>query len=385
MGIQTAAEKSNLQAAAQDAKIADVTGVDTCPACDSPEIRPLFTAKDVFNRQRETAQNPASHHQAEPAETGPAEIPPPTAYQIVECGKCRLVRLHPQPVPLELQAFYPANYWLEPDHPHAPPFEAGVRRFLLRDRIRFMECALHQSFETALESAEDTAQNHWLIDVGCGGGLTLQLLQERGWKNLIGLEFGVDSAASILRSRAVPAVCGTFSRAPFKLEHCALITMFHVLEHLYDPASYLDAAHRALAPHGRLIVQIRNAASWQFLLFGERWAGLNTPRHLVQFRRKDVESLLQDCGFEILRERHFSWSESAATCASSLLPALDPSVRRLRGKQESPAQSAFKDVGFFALSALCLPFVLLEAACRAGAVLTIEARKKTLENTPGTK
>jgi len=40
--------------------------------------------------------------------------------------------------------------------------------------------------------------------------------------------------------------------------------MYHVLEHLYDPVAYLDAAHSLLAPDGRLIVQVPNVASWQF-------------------------------------------------------------------------------------------------------------------------
>ena len=216
----------------------------------------------------------------------------------------------------------------------------------------------------------------WIVDVGCGGGLSLKMLAHRGWKNVIGLEFGVPVAAEIMLRRGLPVICGTFSRAPFALGRCSLISMFHVLEHLYDPASYLEAAHRCLAAEGRLIVQIRNAASWQFLLFGQHWAGINAPRHLVQFRRKDVESLLSDCGFEILRERHFSWSESAFACATSLMPWLDPSVRRLRQVQDTHASALLKDVAFFSLSALCVPFVLLEAACRAGGIITIEARKK---------
>ena len=36
--------------------------------------------------------------------------------------------------------------------------------------------------------------------------------------------------------------------------------MFHVLEHLEEPAEYLKAAHQLLRPRGRLIVQTPNAA-----------------------------------------------------------------------------------------------------------------------------
>ena len=39
----------------------------------------------------------------------------------------------------------------------------------------------------------------------------------------------------------MPAVCGdALSRPPFPRSSCAAVTMlFHVLEHLYDPAVYL--------------------------------------------------------------------------------------------------------------------------------------------------
>ena len=88
--------------------------------------------------------------------------------------------------------------------------------------------------------------------------------------------------------------------------------MFHVLEHLYDPASYLDAAHQLLRPDGRLIIQVPNAACWQFLLLGERWNGIDVPRHLIDFRLSDVDSLLDSCGFEVLRHKHFSLRDNPA-------------------------------------------------------------------------
>ena len=92
--------------------------------------------------------------------------------------------------------------------------------------------------------------------------------------------------------------------------------MFHVLEHLYDPASYLDAAHQLLRPDGRLIIQVPNAACWQFLLLGERWNGIDVPRHLIDFRLRDVDTLLDSCGFEVLRHKHFSLRDNPAGLAT---------------------------------------------------------------------
>ena len=332
---------------------------DACPACGGTETCVLFAATD---RLYATTTK---------------------LFQIVECKQCRLIRLHPQPTPQELRDYYPADYWIEPEASIADRLEMFYRRLVLRDHLRFAERALRDSEEPGI-----------VLDVGCGSGMFLKMLAERaakverggnvergakverGRKIVVGLDFALDAATAAWKHSGVPAICGTLSKAPFAPGSCAAITMFHVLEHLYDAASYLYAARDLLAPGGRLIVQVPNAASWQFLLFGERWNGLEVPRHLVHFRRKDLETLLDHCGFEILRYKHFSLRDNPTGMAISLAPLLDPTGRRLRRVPETPRLRLWKDLAFFALVAACLPFTLLEAACRAGSTVMIEARKK---------
>jgi hypothetical protein len=152
--------------------------------------------------------------------------------------------------------------------------------------------------------------------------------------------------------------------------------MFHVLEHLYDPSSYLEAAHRLLMPEGRLIVQVPNAACWQFLLFGEAWNGLDIPRHLIDFKEQDLVNLLEYSGFEVLRRKHFSLRDNPAGLASTLAPSLDPMARRVRRVEESERFRLTKDLTYFALVLASVPFTLLEAACRAGSTIMLEARPR---------
>ena len=97
------------------------------------------------------------------------------------------------------------------------------------------------------------------------------------------------------------------------------------------PASYLDAARELLVQDGRLIVQVPNASCWQLTLFGDAWNGLDIPRHLIDFRAKDLEALLSHCGFKVLRHKHFSLRDNPAGLASTLAPSLDPMARRVRG------------------------------------------------------
>jgi SAM-dependent methyltransferase len=252
-----------------------------------------------------------------------------------------------------------------PDETAADRLEQAYRRFVLRDHLKFVERALRECEQPGL-----------VLDVGCGGGLFLKMLAERGAKRVAGLDFSFDAVRAAWRYSGVPAVCASLSGAPFSPSSCAAITMFHVLEHLYDPASCLAAAYGLLRPDGRLIVQVPNAACWQFLLFGERWNGIDVPRHLIDFRERDLKSLLNSCGFEILRVKHFSLRDNPPGMATSLAPDLDPMARRVRGMQESPAQKLWKDLIYVALVVLSAPFTILEAACRAGSTIMVEARKR---------
>jgi SAM-dependent methyltransferase len=203
------------------------------------------------------------------------------------------------------------------------------------------------------------------------------MLAARGAKRVLGLDFSLDAAHGAWRQYRVPAVCATLSGAPLVPASCAAITMFHVLEHLYDPAAYLEAAHRLLRPDGRLIVQVPNAACWQFLLFGERWNGIDVPRHLIDFREADLLTLLDSCGFQPLRTKHFSVRDNPAGMATTLAPNLDPMARRVRRTRESPVRKLWNDLAYVSLAALLTPFTLVEAACRAGSTIMVEARKKT--------
>jgi hypothetical protein len=150
--------------------------------------------------------------------------------------------------------------------------------------------------------------------------------------------------------------------------------MFHVMEHLYDPRAYLAAARELLAPEGRLILQVPNAASWQCKLLGSAWNGMDVPRHLFDFRDSDLEKLLAGSGFEIVRRKYFSLRDNPAGLASSLAPSLDPMARRVRGEAESGGARLIKDLVYLALTLAAVPFAAIEAACGAGSTVMVEAR-----------
>ena len=58
-------------------------------------------------------------------------------------------------------------------------------------------------------------------------------------------------------------------------------------------------------------------------------------------------------------------------------PPMAGRARRLRHVVETPRQRLWKDLLYVAMVGASMPFTLLEAACRAGSTIMVEARKKS--------
>jgi hypothetical protein len=151
--------------------------------------------------------------------------------------------------------------------------------------------------------------------------------------------------------------------------------MIRLLERVESPSACLEQAREQLHADGRIIVQSPNAGCWQFLLFGENWSGIDAPRSLIHFRGRDLESLVEYCGFEVVRRKHFSFHDPQRF-ATSLAPWLDPAVRRGRVLAEYPWSKMLKNLLYVFTAGLAVPFTLFEDACRAGSTTMLEARKR---------
>lgn len=199
-------------------------------------------------------------------------------FYVVRCIHCGLVYVHPQPPLATLKRYYPAG------HQQADP--AAYERMDAKARVRFVE-----QFVT-------TKPGH-VLDVGCGKGLFLQGLRERGWQ-AFGTELS-ETSSSYAHSHGLTVYTSTVEAAPFDAESFDLITLFHVLEHLPRPQDTLTTLSRLLRPGGSLLIEVPNIGSWYARVFGDDWFHYDVPRHLFHFNPDTLRRIISNAGFTITR------------------------------------------------------------------------------------
>jgi len=122
---------------------------------------------------------------------------------------------------------------------------AGDERFVL-------DIARHRA---AYEIARDRAGNGNTIDVGCGSGYGTAMLAESD-----GRVFGIDRVLPdrIQRGRNACFLVGDLRALPLRPGRFDLVVSFQVIEHLEDPAFYVDALAGLCSADGLVLVTTPN-------------------------------------------------------------------------------------------------------------------------------
>ncbi len=208
------------------------------------------------------------------------------AFHVVRCARCALVYLNPRPVKEEIGAFYPKEYHAE----LLRVVNAGWSNPIMR---RGMEAVRRRRSSPVVPGGQ-------LLDIGCNFGLYLQGQRERGW-SVQGIEID-EQAAEYARSEFglhvqvgdAGDVLPTFPDA-----HFDVVTLWHVLEHLYNPAEILAHIYRILKPGGVMMLEVPNYASPTARVFGEYWFPLEVPRHLYHFTPRTLRAILDTSGLNV--------------------------------------------------------------------------------------
>jgi len=190
------------------------------------------------------------------------------------------------------------------------------------------EAMLHKLNPVRLKYIRDWIDQHWqcdecgrtpldgktALDVGCGAGLLCEPLARLGAKVT-----GVDASPEVIavaRQHASAMGLSIDYRAGDVQElkgQFDLVTSLEVIEHVAEPAAFLKALARRLAPGGLLILSTPNATGWSKLMMITLGEGLGRiPKGTHDFDKfispERMKVLLADAGLQCLDAEGIAWS-----------------------------------------------------------------------------
>ncbi|MDZ7604318.1 MAG: class I SAM-dependent methyltransferase [Cyclobacteriaceae bacterium] len=239
-----------------------------CPACNLPSFTPFV-------------QTAAMMHQHLP-----------TIYNFDRCNHCGLVFLNPRVPEAELSRFYTAAYL---------PYRSEKAWGKYASFVKKDQQTIDRERVKRVKKYHYLTPQSRILDVGCGKPTFLAMLGKESSAQLIGLDFsdkGWKSDSENFESIDLQKGEITDLRGMHPVD---VITMWHYLEHDYQPQQNLRLLLEMAHPKTCLIVEVPNFDSYTRRKFGQHWAGYHTPRHTALYSPGNLELMMKNSGWQVER------------------------------------------------------------------------------------
>jgi SAM-dependent methyltransferase len=291
-------------------------------------------------------------------------------FTLLDCDRCGLVRTDPLLTGPALLAYYPAVYYGDQNRRFHPLLEKLVAWFA----------------DSRARAIARSAVPGSIVEVGCGRGHVLAYLRRRGWRTS-GVELSTLAARHAQQVYGLDIFVGDFCDASYAPASVDVVFIWHVFEHLHEPARVLEKARAILKPGGRLTIAVPNFASLQSRFAGRHWFHLDVPRHLHHFRKDVLVQMLESRGFSVTRVSHmnleqniYGWLQSFYNRAGFHHNLLYELLRNKSARSEILSRHRAQVLAIL----LLLPFLgvlsvisaLLEAGLGVGGTIDVYAQKR---------
>lgn len=290
-------------------------------------------------------------------------------FNIVRCVECSLVRTDPQPSPSELDRYYPSGY-----HSSTKRYLFGLDRSL---------SLVHQARIRRIERL--TGGPGSALDVGCGPGWFLAHMRQRGWQTR-GTERSANAAQQARDGLGLDVRAQDLDELVAEGASFDAVVLWHVAEHMSDPAETIRDIARLLRPGGVAMISVPNFGSPEARIGRARWFHLDVPRHLYHFTPDTLKNLLIEAGLEPREEVHvapeydiFSFVQTAQNRIGLPANLLYDVLRRREARLAHPAVrsalSIFAVTAAVPLTLAALLWAPLAATLGCSATITIFAQR----------
>jgi len=201
----------------------------------------------------------------------------------VSCRSCRLILQNPQPVQTALKARYDAEYFDYEIRNEEPFFQLMM--------LGLEDAGFFDDIVPTLPAKRN------ILDIGCATGRLLNHFRQAGWETS-GAELCVESVEYGNREYGVNIVPLSLEESGFPDSEFSVVHASHLIEHVNNPAAFVEEVARVLMPGGVFICVTPSADGFQAGLFGSSWRSA-IPDHVTLFSQSTLKKLIQKSGLQV--------------------------------------------------------------------------------------
>jgi len=226
-----------------------------CPVCYSKSFTPLVFCQDYTSSQE--------------------------MFHVKLCSECGLGITSPRPDLSASPAYYQSQQYISHTAQSSGLFDSIY--LILRRFTTQWKCGLVRPY----------LRQHGLLDYGCGTGAFLSTVKKKGHA-VAGVEPSHEARSKVPDDIPTAASLSQLPHSRFDV-----ITLWHVLEHVYSPAETIRQLSALLTEKGAMLIAVPNRESDDAQYYQRYWAAYDVPRHLWHFTPSSMATFLQREGLHI--------------------------------------------------------------------------------------
>ncbi len=137
-----------------------------------------------------------------------------------------------------------------------------------------------------------------ILDIGAGSGHYLNFMSKKGF-SVSGIEMSPRGRKFAKDNFDINLHPDEYLYSSELNEKFDLISLWHVMEHLYDLDNVVKRLDELLNPKGHLIIALPNYNALEVKIYKKFWNGWDVPRHLWHFSPESLTNLFNRHDFEI--------------------------------------------------------------------------------------
>ena len=236
--------------------------IENCPICNSVKQAEFLKSKD-YSLSKEI-------------------------FTIVKCLDCEFLFTNPRPDEKDI-----GNYYISDNYISHTDNKKGLFNYLY-------QIVRKHAIKTKTRLLINTSKTKEHLDIGCGTG---EFLNSCVKKNIscIGIEPSIIAREKAIKNYKLNVKEDT-NLNQFQENSFDSVSMWHVLEHIYELNETISNLKKIIRPNGFLIVAVPNNKSLDAKIYKKYWAAWDLPIHLNHFSPLTINHLLKKHGFKIEKQ-----------------------------------------------------------------------------------